>query len=648
MTTTTDGPDRDAELDRLCAEYLEAAEAGTPPDRAGWLAAHPHLAADLADFLDCLDTVSGRAAPLRAVAGPGDTVTADFGAAADEADPFRSPPGYEIEGELGRGAMGVVYRARQLAVGRSVAVKTLLGPAGAEGLARFRAEAQAAGRLQHPNIVQVFEVGEHAGRAFIALEYVDGGTLADRAGGAPQPAAWAARTVETLAGAVAAAHAAGIVHRDLKPSNVLLTRDGVPKIADFGLARRLDSDDRLTRSGVIVGTLAYMAPEQAGGRSKDAGPAADVYALGAVLYELLTGRPPFRGETVGDMVGRILGAEPDRPRSVNPAVPRDLETICLKALAKDPADRYPSAGALADDLGRFRRGEPIRARRTALAGRAWRWARRNPASAGLSGLAAALLLVVLGLALPGRADHSVERVQRAGKLRIATDPNYPPMEFYAADGRTPVGFDIDLGRRLAAHLGVEAEFVPIPWDDWKQMAARLDAGDYDAIASTVTATEERKRDAGFVTYLQVPLVFLCKSGGEVRDVRELAGKSVVVQDKTTAQEELDKIRARGIDVRQVALGAGTRETFDILLNDPTVQVALVDEPVAHYYVRQNPGRLKVAGTLGHPMDPQPIGLAFRLRDERLRQSAEQCVHQDMRRDGTWDALLDRWLMAPDR
>jgi tRNA A-37 threonylcarbamoyl transferase component Bud32/tetratricopeptide (TPR) repeat protein len=298
--------------------------------------------------------------------------------------------GYEILGILGRGGMGVVYKARQKSLDRIVALKMIRdgGLAGAEAQTRFRAEAQAIARLQHPHIVQVFEVGEHEGQPFFSLELVSGGSLADQLNGTPQPPQQAARLIETLARAVHAAHQQGIVHRDLKPANVLLTSDGTPKVSDFGLAKRLDSSLQ-TRSGVILGTPAYMAPEQAGmgetpalqsgGVSSAVGPAADIYSLGAILYEMLTGRPPFLGLTALDTLQQVKSRDPVPPRHLQPRVPRDLETICLKCLQKEPRKRYESAEALAEDLRRFSAGEPIHARRAGPVERLAIWCRRRPA-----------------------------------------------------------------------------------------------------------------------------------------------------------------------------------------------------------------------------------------------------------------------------
>jgi serine/threonine-protein kinase len=266
-------------------------------------------------------------------------------------------------GELGRGSMGVVYRARQLSLNRLVALKVILAGAHAtaEERARFRREAAAVARLQHGHIVQVFEVGEHQGLPFFSLELCPGGGLDGKLNGTPLPPAEAAALVETLARAAHAAHQKGVVHRDLKPANVLLAEDGTPKIADFGLARKLDEAGQ-TRTGAVLGTPSYMAPEQARGKGHEAGPAVDTYALGAVLYECLTGRPPFRAATTAETLLQVISDDPVPPSRLAPATPRDLETVCLKCLHKEPSRRYASALDLAEDLRRFLAGEPVRAR----------------------------------------------------------------------------------------------------------------------------------------------------------------------------------------------------------------------------------------------------------------------------------------------
>ena len=248
-------------------------------------------------------------------------------------------PGYEILEKLGEGGMGIVYKARQQGLNRLVALKMIIGGSHVrvDHLARFRIEAEAVARLRHPNILQIYDIGEVDGLPFVSLELLEGGGLDDRLAGTPQPGGQAAELMVTLALAVHAAHQAGIVHRDLKPTNVLFTSDGVPKITDFGLAKRLESDSQQTETGQIMGSPSYMAPEQASGHTKDVGPAADVYALGAILYEMLTGRPPFKGETPMDTVRQVIDDDPVPPSRLVPRVARDLETICLKCLQQGTA-----------------------------------------------------------------------------------------------------------------------------------------------------------------------------------------------------------------------------------------------------------------------------------------------------------------------
>ncbi len=308
-------------------------------------------------------------------------------------------PGYEILGVLGRGGMGVVYKARQLSLKRIVALKMILSRehAGPQELARFQAEAVAVAQSQHPNIVQIYEVNEHDGRPYFALEFAEGGSLSRKLGGTPLPPVQAAQTLIILAGAVQAAHARGIIHRDLKPANVLLTADGTPKVADFGLAKQLGSDSGQTQTGQLVGTPSYMAPEQAWGKSAAAsvGPAVDVYALGAILYELLTGRPPFKAATILETLEQVRMQEPVPVRQLQPGTPRDLETICLKCLEKEPQRRYPSAQALAEDLGRFLGHRPIVARPPNRFDRGVKFWRRNKIFVGAAVAVISVLLVML-------------------------------------------------------------------------------------------------------------------------------------------------------------------------------------------------------------------------------------------------------------
>ncbi|MCI0458314.1 MAG: protein kinase [Gemmataceae bacterium] len=315
--------------------------------------------------------------------------------------------GYELLEPIGRGGMGVVYKARQMNLKRTVALKMLPGdfPDDPTARGRFRTEAESAARLQHPNIVQIYEVGEHEGRPFFSMEYVEGGNLAKKLARGLLPLRQAAEMIECLARAVHYAHERGIAHRDLKPSNVLLTSDGIPKIADFGLAKRIaggstasEQNDQ-TRTGEILGTPSYMAPEQASGQTKEAGASADVYALGAILYELLTGRPPFEGKTSLQALYRVLHEDPIPPLQVQPRVPRDLDTICLACLYKEPGRRYPTAQALADDLKRFLAGEPTRAQPPGRGERLGKWIRRRPTVAVLVGVGVVSALGLLAGAL---------------------------------------------------------------------------------------------------------------------------------------------------------------------------------------------------------------------------------------------------------
>ena len=343
--------------------------------------------------------------------------------------PMPHVSGYEILGELGRGGMGVVYKARQKKLNRLVALKMVLsgGHASPDALARFLVEAQAVAALQHPNIVQIYEVGEHDSLPHFSLEFVDGAPLDRALAGKPQKPVDAARLVETLSRAMHFAHAHSILHRDLKPANVLLTSDGVPKITDFGLAKKLEGDSSQTKDGSIMGTPSYMAPEQARGELKNLGPSADIYSLGAMLYEMLVGRPPFLGTTPFETILQVIKEEPVPPSRLIGKLPPDVETICLKCLQKEPAKRYATAELLAEDCRRFVAGEPILSRPISPAERAWRWCRRNPRVAGLLATVAGLLVVVTVTstvsALTIAQERNLKEIQRkdAVDARVAAE-----------------------------------------------------------------------------------------------------------------------------------------------------------------------------------------------------------------------------------
>jgi WD40 repeat protein/tetratricopeptide (TPR) repeat protein len=371
----------DADLDEVVATYLKAAQAGVPPSHDELLALYPAFARDLAEFLADQERFRRLAEPVRAaVTGvpPAGTKVRYFG-------------DYELLEEIARGGMGVVYRARQVSLDRMVALKMILSGqlASPEDVQRFYREAQAAGNLDHPNIVPIYEVSEHDSQHYFSMKLIEGGSLASRA--LPLPGRQAAELLAVVARAVHHAHQRGILHRDLKPGNILLDAQGQPYVTDFGLAKRVEGDAHHTRTGGIVGTPGYMAPEQARSE-KVLTTAVDVYGLGAVLYECLTGRPPFRAATALDTVLQVLDRDPERPSKIAPRVDRDLETVCLKCLEKDPGRRYGSAEALADDLERYLRGEPIRARPMGRLERAGKWVRRNPV---LAGMTAAVMMALL-------------------------------------------------------------------------------------------------------------------------------------------------------------------------------------------------------------------------------------------------------------
>ncbi len=398
-------------LDAVIADYVQQIEAGAVPDREALLARHPDLAERLRAFFADYDRLDRQAADLRLSADPNRTT--DLPAPAGELPRVRYFGDYELLEVIARGGMGVVYKARQVSLNRLVALKMILKGdlATPRDVARFRAEAEAAANLNHPHIVPIYEVGEHDGQQYYAMRYIEGTSLARYP---RSDARTETRLLAAVARAVHHAHRRGILHRDLKPSNILVDPAGTPFVADFGLAKRVDAERSLTPSGALVGTPRYMAPEQAGGR-KDLTVAADVYSLGVVLYERLTGRTPFSGETVLEVLRQVREAEPPRPSSLRPGLDRDLETICLKCLEKDAAKRYGSAEALADDLERWLRGEPIQARPVGQAERLWRWCRRNPVVAGLSaGLAVALLAgTAISIAFAVRAEHRRERAEKA-------------------------------------------------------------------------------------------------------------------------------------------------------------------------------------------------------------------------------------------
>jgi serine/threonine protein kinase len=450
--------------DEIVAAYLCALDAGQSPQPSEWIARHPELADELRDCFDAMDEVNRLAAPIRPAlitvpdnATPyGEAPTAPPTGLSSVAESHAPCSGlfgdYELDHEIARGGMGVVYKARQISLNRVVAIKMILARqlANQEDVQRFRAEAQAAACLKHPNIVAIHEVGEVAGQHFFSMDFIDGPSLSECVREHPLHPRVAAQLMQTIAGAVHYAHQQGILHRDLKPSNVLLEprevrgKDPVrdrqqfstmlssgsqhlvlssrPVVTDFGLAKRIEGGSNLTSPGQILGTPSYMPPEQAAARHDELGAASDVYALGAILYELVTGRAPFRAQTALDTLVQVLESEPVSPRLLNRSIPRDLETICMKCLEKESRRRYATAQQLADDLGRFCAGEPIIARAISPIERTWRWCLRRPAwAAMIAACAIATVLICSGSWwFTGQISRELARTeQKQHELQIA-------------------------------------------------------------------------------------------------------------------------------------------------------------------------------------------------------------------------------------
>jgi WD40 repeat protein/serine/threonine protein kinase len=456
--------DREAVLDLISNEILLRRQAGERPELHAYQERFPDLSAEIARQFEVDELVD---------LGAGhQTVQATGGVKVVAASVWPSVPGYRIVEVLGRGGMGVVYQAVQESLNRLVALKMLaaIDLGRADDVARFRCEAEAIAGLQHPNIVQVYEIGEANGQPFLCLEYVAGGSLAQAMAGTSQPPDIAARCIETLARAIHEAHLRGIVHRDLKPANILLQKvagdprpvsndsdsalpspsghgplaaSHVLKITDFGLAKQLYSDSGHTKTGDVLGTPSYMAPEQAAGKTRDLGPAADIYSLGAVLYELLTGRPPFRGASVLDTLQQVQWCDPVPPRCFQPRLPRDLETICLKCLRKEAKERYETALMLAEDLHRFQAGEPIRARPLGRVQLLARWCRRNPALAVAASLAMA---AVLAVAIVSTVFAVVQAEKNAALTRQQHKTEAARAKAQEAEGRA---------QRVAANLALD-------------------------------------------------------------------------------------------------------------------------------------------------------------------------------------------------
>ncbi len=469
-TTTQEcgpGDDQDLRLAELIDQYLADLQAGTAPDRARLLADHPELAGALEACLAGIDFIHA------AGAGP-------------ERSPERVLGDFRIGREIGRGGMGAVYEAEQISLGRRVALKVLRfgGVSDPEALQRFRREAETVARLHHTNIVPIFAVGSAAGVNYYAMQFIDGPSLDRvlRERGAPldvqQVADWGLQAAEALVHA----HARGVIHRDVKPSNLLLDRDGRIWLTDFGLAKRLD-DVTLSLSGTLLGTPRYMSPEQASAAHHTLDHRTDIYSLGATLYELATGRPVFTGATPQDVIRQILTAEPLAPRRRRPNLPRDLETILLKSLAKEPAQRYASARQLANDLRAFQEGRPISARRAHVVERAARWLKRQKRSVALSAAAMAVTLLLVAVGAVGSYFWQRSRLAflllktdcppLVAELRAGDQPVIPPLTVptqsrvevpagdyqlrVSGDGRLSQSFDVRLARGEAWERKLDLE-----------------------------------------------------------------------------------------------------------------------------------------------------------------------------------------------
>jgi formylglycine-generating enzyme required for sulfatase activity len=481
-------------------------------------------------------------------------------------------------------------------------------------LARFRLEAEAVARLQHPNIVQVFEVGEAGGHPYCALEFVEGGSLADKLAGKPLPVREAARLVEALAQAVQLAHSRNVVHRDLKPANVLLAADGTPKITDFGLARQLDSDSGQTQAGAVMGTPSYMAPEQASGRSHHAGPAADVYALGAILYECLSGRPPFKGKTVVETLDQVRTQEPAPPSRWRAGVPLDLETICLKCLRKEPEKRYASAAELADDLVRYQRGEPIQARPAGRCERGVKWVKRNPVVAGA---AATVVLALAGGATVSYLKYLDAERQKNLALREAEKATRA-RDFLVSIFRISDA-DVQGGNITARQILADAEkLIRVEFADQPELRADLEA-----------AITEVKRGIGRRT----PQAMILEVRGAVQ-LQSAAGvkKSAVPQALLNLDDRLSLSADAQVqlvflsNLHKERLKPGREVTVDIMGCQPADAILERDDSVLMTFVRLPKGAFYMG------WDGERKGVKTEIKED-----FEIAVHDVTQ--GQWEAVM---------
>lgn len=486
-------------LDEVITAYLKAVESGQAPDRQDLLARHPELAAELAEFFQGQDQMDRLVRPLRDASLAGQTMSRsdDLANATTLAPGEKRQAGtrisyfgdYELIEEIARGGMGVIYRARQVSLNRIVALKMILAGqlASAAEVQRFHMEAEAAGNLDHPNIVPIYEVGEHQGQHYFSMKLVEGGSLAQMISACRFPIAdfrSIVRMFVQVAKAVHYAHQRGILHRDLKPANILLQNPEprTPMVTDFGLAKKMEADSSMTQTGAILGTPSYMAPEQASGQKGGVTTLVDLFSLGAILYELLTGRPPFRGETPLETIKQVQEHEPAPPSKLNPRVDRNLETICLKCLQKNPQERYPSAGALAEDLEHWLAGEPITARPPSIAFQIWSWLRKNVRVAVWT---VVITVLCTALAITPVINLSMMVLFQNAQRTYEYFPSLQRPWLLSFDWRAPSTWrehpafvvpSIVIGIAAIALMGLFVVLVVKPRDRWSDIGAGISSG----------------------------------------------------------------------------------------------------------------------------------------------------------------------------
>jgi thiol-disulfide isomerase/thioredoxin len=568
---------REERRDEAVASYLLALDAGQRPDPEEWVGRYPDVAEELRAFLADQQRLARLAEPLRSL-GPRamETIALTGATPAPGAAPATAPArlaDYDVLSELGRGGMGVVYKARDARLNRVVALKMILlgNLADEDQIRRFRQEAEDAGRLDHPNIVPIYQVGEEQGHPYFTMKLIEGGGLCALAARFHADPRAAAQFMATISRAVHYAHQHGIIHRDLKPGNILVDGDGQPHVTDFGLAKHLAARDANTQTGAVVGTPSYMAPEQASGRT-DLTVAADVYSLGVVLYELLTGRPPFRDPNPFDTLRQVIEAEPTPPRALNPRVDRDLETVCLKCLRKEPAGRYASAEALADDLTRYSTGEPIQARRVGRLERVTKWVRRRPAAAALVAVSALAVVALPLLAVGGwyslhlqEANRSLEDANRnlQDALHVAEQERQKADHERAkvADG---------FGKRLEAIddmlLNVDGRLANVQGAEPVRLEFLLEAQRLsNELLRDEPSNPQALRQAGRVNR---SLAELALRRGTWRESEEVLRQARAIQEKLAANFPDDLKYQRDLTLtcaRQGDLYAGARRHDDALL-----------------------------------------------------------------------------------